>query len=127
MKVLENLTEKVLQTGQKVSDKVKDANDTMELNNDIARHEAQILEIYAMAGKLVIEHEHTNSYNCVTDDELRSGLIEYGNQIADVKMELSALLDKRCKKNGMAICKECGSEVSRDMAYCPKCGAHIIL
>lgn len=122
MKVLEELTAKALQTGQKISDKVKDVNDTVGLNNEIAQHEAEILNLYAFVGQLIIDQEHLKNFSDISDLGLQAKLKDFSDEIAEKKMQLSVLLDKRCQKTGKGRCKTCGAEISCNDIYCAKCG-----
>jgi len=104
-KVRKDLTGKT----QKLSEIVK-------LNSKINDANALIKSTFAAIGETYFEKYGTDETNEFADQfkivsETRAAIAEYKAEIMKIK--------------GVAVCAGCGSEISKDVSFCPKCGCKV--
>ncbi len=110
-------------TLQKTSESaLKKSNEVLELQKAKVRKtsiERKLDEAYAKLGK--------SFYEKYAEGELPEELTALCQEIADAKAAVMEAEQMVASLRGTVICPQCHSEVSKDSAFCPKCGAEIVI
>lgn len=116
MSFFDEIGKKVTQVGNDTVKMTKDFSEIAKLNSAINSSEKKIQELYSQIGKSYFEKYSEN-----TDSEFYELISEIKNQNGMI-MENK---EKICAIKGVTSCKNCGSEVSAESAFCPSCGAKV--
>ena len=100
-----------------LSNKAQELTDTAKLNSKISDAKSLVKSTYAAIGEAYFhkykeeaENEFADQFKIIT--EALASIDEYKAEINKIK--------------GVTICESCGSEVTRESAFCPKCGAKVV-
>ncbi len=116
MAFFDDLSRKAKEAAQGVAKKSGELVEVTKLNVSISSEEDKIKKIYAQIGKKIYESYRSDSSNagvftqeCEKIDEYNKNIEEMKNKILDIK--------------NIKECTQCGIELKKDSAFCPKCGA----
>lgn len=114
MAFFDDLGKKLSQAGQTAVQKTKDMTDIARINGLISDEEKNVNNNYYQIGKLYVaihssdyEDDFAGMITAVKESEQK--LIEYRQQIQDIK--------------GVVHCEKCGADVASNVAFCSSCGA----
>lgn len=112
MAFLDNVKNTAMSIGKDISKAAKDTADITKMKMDISKKESTIQELYVEIGKRFYE-EHKNDEAC-----------EYP-QVATITTtleEIAALQSQQNDIKGVAVCPNCGAQVTAGAAFCGSCG-----
>lgn len=110
----ENLSGTITAKSKEVADKAKNFTDIASLKGQIVAQENVILRQYKEIGR---------EYYAAHKDDAEFEFPEFMEAIKKAEDTIEGLKKKIAELNGTKCCDACGSEVSDDSAFCPKCGA----
>ena len=116
MSFFDEIGKKVTQVGNDTVKMTKDLSEIAKLNMAITSSEKKIQELYGQIGKSYFE-----KYSGNADSEFYDLISEINNQNGLIRENK----EKICTIKGVTSCKNCGSEVSAESAFCPACGAKV--
>ena len=96
-----------------VVDKAKELKEIVSLNSQISSQESLVSKYFKELGQFVYENKGKDITGAV---EERILLID------TAKEEIDRLKKELLKKKGLKACPNCGHEIGKDDAFCPKCG-----
>ena len=116
MAFFEEIGKKISKSGQDAAQKAKNMAETVRLNGLVSEEKRRIENTFTKIGKLYYETFKENPEPCfsqlVTDiNDAEKNIKKYTEQIRQVK--------------GVAICDNCGGEVSNTAPFCSACGSAI--
>lgn len=117
MAFLDDLSKKVTKLGQDVSQKTKNVTDSMKINSQINDQKKNLSKMYEDLGRMAFSKE-----------VIRSDA-QCGNMISMIEAAEKTLRDLEQQLSvakGEVQCKNCGSFVPMENAFCPQCGAKIV-
>ena len=114
MSLWEDIKSTVTEGGKVAADKAKEISDIASYKAQIAQYDATLLKQYRELGK---------AYFADNREEALAKYPEIAQAIADAA-DKKAEYEKKCADvKGVRECPSCGTSVSADHAFCPKCGA----
>lgn len=116
MSFFDEIGKKVTQVGNDTVKMTKDLSEIAKLNSAVNSSEKKIQELYVQIGKAYFEKNSEN-----TESEFYDTISEIKNQNALIRENK----EKICAIKGVTSCKNCGSEVSAESAFCPVCGTKV--
>lgn len=115
MSFIDDLTQKLTQTGQSAIQKTKGYAETVKINSRVSEEERKLNGIYQQIGKLYCS---THSESCEPEfSELLADVASAEKNIAELREQAQAV-----KNTGVAKCANCGSALTPDMKFCAVCG-----
>lgn len=115
--MFEKIVETLNNTGKVVGEKTKQSSDLVKINFKISSEEKALLELYCEIGKTYYENNSDNPC-CDTMKELFDKVAEKASQIEALKNQVRVI-------KGVAVCTNCGAEVSAENDFCGKCGSKL--
>lgn len=109
MSVLDNIKSTMKNLAQKTSDMVE----IQKLNLAVSQEKDKVKKIYAQIGEEVYRQ-------FILGNDL--GFTDKCNEIAEYEERIEELGNKIMKLKNSKKCEGCGSEISADAVFCPKCG-----
>jgi len=109
MSLIDDLKKATRNLAQRTGDIVE----VSKLNLSIAQEKEKIAKVYSEIGKAVYEQYKTGKD--VGFGDKCAVIAEYERKIEELQQKIMEI--KKVKK-----CPSCGTEVSADTAFCPKCG-----
>lgn len=104
--------------GKNVADKAKEVAEINRLNGLIHSQKNMIEKTYREIGEIVYENRADR------DAVDLSSQIE---QLDALWKETRRLQREILKVKGLQQCENCGAEIDRDVAFCPKCGSAVVM
>lgn len=104
---------------QKAVEKTGNLVETAKINTQITGEEKEIDKLYRKIGETI--YRKCSAGTLIPDESLRATIEEitkHKEQAAEYKKNLADV-------RGMRICPSCQELISRDVAYCPHCGAPV--
>lgn len=114
MAFFEKVSETLAAKGRDVADRAKEMAEVNRLNMQISSQKNMAEKIYTEIGKMVFE----NRENWKDIDV--SGQLE---QLDSIQTQITWLQEEVLRVKGVRRCENCGSEIDKDVAFCPKCGS----
>lgn len=102
--------------GKNIADKGKDVVEITKLNSQISGEKEKIKEIYLKIGEQVYQAYKAGS---------ETGYAEFCAQITELEAKVKELSDKVLELKNSSKCPNCGAEVGKEVAFCPKCGTKL--
>lgn len=118
MAFFEKVGETLAAKGKNVADKAKEVAEINRLNGLIHTQQNMIEKTYREIGEIVYENRADLEAGDV------SGQME---QLDALWKETRRLQREILKVKGLQQCEKCGAEIDRDVAFCPKCGAQVVM
>ncbi len=114
MDFFEQIGEKIMATGNELSQKAKEMSSVASLKNQIRDEENKIAKIYQAIGQKYYEAHKDDESDAFAEDfasivAAQEGIKTLNEQINEIK--------------GIVKCAECGADVDAEAAFCSKCGA----
>jgi len=109
MNFMDNLKNTMKNLAQKTSDVVE----IQKLNLAVSQEKDKVRKIYIQIGEEVYKQ-------FILGNDL--GFTDKCNEIAGYEEKIEELKDKIMRLKNAKKCEGCGSEISADAAFCPKCG-----
>lgn len=103
--------------GKNLSDKGKDVIEVTKLNSQINSEKDKIKDIYFKIGEQVYQAYKNGS---------ESAYAESCAQVAEMDAKVQELTNKVLELKNASKCPSCGVEVTKETAFCPKCGAKLL-
>lgn len=113
MALFDTMKNKISAAGQTTVQKAKDITEITKLNSTISGAEEKVRELYTTMGYEVYRAYYENPLPEV------AGLIAEITQLHEKIEECKAQIDAI---NAVKTCPQCGSKVSKEMAFCGTCG-----
>lgn len=113
MAFFEELGKVITGTGKEVTTKAKALTETLQLKSQINGEKIKLEEAYAAIGKQFYEAN-------MEPGEAYSKAYE---AVRSIREQIAALEIALTQTEGSHVCAECGAKVSKDSAFCGKCGA----
>lgn len=105
-------------TGKNVAAKAKEVAAVSSLHGQIHSQKEIVELVYREIGKQYFEANQKNP-----GDEY----IEKFAQIKETQQKIENLNEEIRKVKGIALCTSCEAEIPRDSAFCPNCGARVVV
>jgi rubrerythrin len=102
--------------GKNLTDKGKDIVEITKLNSQISSEKENIKGIYLKIGEQVYQEFKNGT---------ESPYAELCGQIAEIEAKIQELSDKVLELKNALKCPSCGAEVTKENAFCPKCGTKL--
>lgn len=118
MSFMQGFSQKVKSMAQNVAKKSGDMVEVTKINLSISTEEENIKKLCLEIGKHCYKMFEENEKIDSTVSELCEKIKAHMDTIESLKEKINEV------KN-VVVCKECGNEISRDGAFCGKCGAKI--
>jgi hypothetical protein len=107
--------DKAKKAAQDAKDKTTEIIEVSKVNRQIGQQEDKIKETYVLMGKQVFS-EFMNG------DELNPDLKKMCEDIVSAKENVEELKKQILVIKNIRMCSNCKTEMSLDVAFCPKCG-----
>lgn len=117
MNFFEDLGKTLSGRGKEAVNKAKGLTDVLKLKTQLSSEKAKLNETFQAIGKKYYE-----TYK--TEGPAEEFVTEFLTAEA-AQNRISALEDEICEMEGCRTCPECGAKLSREDAFCSKCGAKI--
>lgn len=106
----------VKKLGKNIAEKSKDVVEITKLNGQINSEKDKMKDLYVKIG----EQAYINYKNGG-----ESQYTEHCAQIAEIEAKIGELTNKVLEIKNASKCPTCGAEVSKDTAFCSKCGTKV--
>jgi ribosomal protein L40E len=116
MAFFEHLGKKVSEAAQVAAKKSSELVEVTKLNSNINSEENKIKELYQQIGKNVYE-------KFVGGEDVFAEANDTCLEIKSKEEIIAGLKQKILEIRNIKLCEQCGAELSRDTAFCSKCGA----
>lgn len=116
MALFDNMKNKISAAGQSTVQKAKDLTEITKLNSAISGAEEQVRELYTTMGYEIYRAYYEKPLPEVA--ELIAQITALHQKIEDCKAQIDTI-------NEVKTCPQCGSKVSKDMAFCGNCGSKL--
>jgi len=116
MAFLDELSDKLLNTGKTAVNKAKEVADITKLKTEIISEESKIKSAYAEIGKLCYEK---------AEGEIDPDFQPLFEKIAVSKAAIAENKAEIQRLKGTSVCPECGAEVADKAQFCSSCGAPV--
>lgn len=113
MALLDSMKNKISAAGQTTVQKAKDLTEISKLNSAISSAEEQIRELYTNVGYEVYRAYYEEPLPEVADQI--NQITQLHQKIDECKAQIDAI-------NAVKTCPQCGTKVSKEMAFCGACG-----
>lgn len=111
-------SEKLNRMAQSAVSKSKEVAEVTKLNLEVSTLNQKMKEIHTQVGAYVLEK------GLLSQDE---SIAEWAGEVADLKAELEAHLDRINELKGVIVCPGCGAAVPNTSRFCPKCGTAMVM
>lgn len=115
---MEKWRDRLSQAAQNVASKSKEVAGIAKLNLENSTLNQNIKNIQTEVGAYVLEK------GLLMED---SSVAEWASRVASLKAELESNSERIHDLKNVSICPGCGSEVSRESKFCPKCGTALVV
>lgn len=102
--------------GKNITEKGKDVIEITKLNSQISSEKDKIKDLYVKIGEQVYK-AYSAGESSVYDESCA--------QIKEIELKINELTAKVLELKNASKCSNCGAEVTKDTAFCPKCGTKI--
>ncbi len=102
--------------GKNITDKGKDVIEITKLNSQIGTEKDKIKDLYVQIGEQVYR-AYSAGESSVNDESCA--------QIKEIELKIEELSAKVLELKNASKCSNCGAEVTKDTAFCSKCGNKI--
>lgn len=102
--------------GKNLTDKGKDIVEITKLNSQINTEKENIKALYLKIGEEVYQAYKNGG---------ESAYAELCGQIAEIDAKIQELSNKVLELKNASKCPSCGAEVTKETAFCPKCGTKL--
>lgn len=116
MAFLDNFGKKVSEAAQAAAKKSGELVEITKINMNISSEEDKMQKLYTEMGKIIYKKY------CSTD-EVAEEFIEMCNTIKSHEENITNLKQKVYDIKNVKLCTECGAELEKTAAFCPKCGS----
>lgn len=116
MAFFDDLSNKVTKLGKDVSQKTKSFTGSVQLNSQINEQKKNQSRLFEELGRMAYQNEEIRT---------RSEFAELAGMIQNAENTIKELEVQLSVTKGEVQCKNCGSFVPSDNAFCPKCGTKV--
>ena len=116
MNFIDDLTQKLTQTGQSAIQKTKEYAETVKLNSRISDEERKLNGIYQQIGKL---------YCSLHSDSCEPEFSELLAEVAAAEKNINDLREQAKAAKGSIKCANCGADLTAGMKFCGVCGTPV--
>ncbi len=115
MSFINKISEKLSSGATAVSNSTKRMSEIAKLNSKINKNLSDVNNRYTEIGRIVKLE--------LMDKIMHEDVKRLANEIDILLAEVNESREKISDLKGVKVCIECGAQVSRDVAFCPNCGA----
>lgn len=115
MSFINKISEKLSSGATAVSNSTKRMSEIAKLNSKINKNLSDVNNRYTEIGRIVKLE--------LMDKIMHEDVKRLANEIDVLLTEINESREKISNLKGVKVCIECGAQVSRDVAFCPNCGA----